>query len=145
MLDVLCVPKLSYNLVSVPKAAEAGKTTEFDDAHCRIFCKNRKLVAIATKVGSLYYLECTKPTGENPRVNSAETQESKAYTWHRRFGHLGVQNLQKLTRDKMVESRNFDVSTDLKFCEMCVGGKHHRSPFQSGTSARSDEPLGLVQ
>ena len=44
----------------------------------------------------------------------------------------------------MVRSSDFDVSTDLEFCETCVGGKHHRSPFQIGTSARPEEPLGLV-
>ena len=33
-LHVLYVPGLSYNLVSVAKAAECGKTTEFIDGTC---------------------------------------------------------------------------------------------------------------
>ena len=56
--DVLYVPALSYNLVSVAKAAENGKVTEFDDNGCHILGSRRKLVAKATRVGSLYYLNC---------------------------------------------------------------------------------------
>ena len=94
--SVLYVPKLSYSLLSVSKAAEAGKTVEFDETHCQILGANQKPVAMATKVGSLYCLECTQPASGKPQVNAAETQ-SKAFQWHRRFGHLGVQSLQKLS------------------------------------------------
>ena len=32
--DVLYVPKLSYNLLSVPRAAKAGKTAKFSETGC---------------------------------------------------------------------------------------------------------------
>lgn len=35
LYDVLHVPELSYNLLSVSKAAENGKTTEFNVSGCR--------------------------------------------------------------------------------------------------------------
>ena len=35
--NVLYVPKLSYNLLSVSKASEARKTTKFDKCGCKIF------------------------------------------------------------------------------------------------------------
>ena len=56
--DVLYVPELSYNLLSVSKAAEAGKTFEFDGERGRIVGTNGKLIGIATKIGNLYYLDC---------------------------------------------------------------------------------------
>ena len=34
--DVLYVPKLSHNLLSVPKATNAGKTAKFNEAVCQI-------------------------------------------------------------------------------------------------------------
>ena len=143
--DVLYVPRLSYNLLSVSKVADAGKTTEFDDVHCRITGEGGKLLAMATKVGSLYYLDYQK-ISRGQQVNAAETKkpESKESIWHRRFGHLGVRNLQKLARDDMINNFDFDASSDLTFCETCVGGKHHKSKFPKGTSNRSTEPLGLV-
>ena len=52
----LLIPKLAYNLLSVSKSSEAGKTFEFSESGCEIFNASGKCIAFATKVGSLYYL-----------------------------------------------------------------------------------------
>ncbi len=58
---LLYVPKLSYNLLSVSKASEAGNTTKFSRLGCEIIDRKGKVAAFATKAGSLYYLEyCRK-------------------------------------------------------------------------------------
>ena len=57
LADVLCVPELSYNLVSVPKATEKGVMVSFEDSMCHIFDKKKREIAMATKSGRLYYLE----------------------------------------------------------------------------------------
>ena len=54
MTYMLHVPKLSYNLLSVSKATEAGKTTKFREDGCHILDANQKLIAAATREGSLY-------------------------------------------------------------------------------------------
>ena len=51
--NVLYVPKLSYNLLSVSKVAQEGKVTKFGKIACHILDRDRKLIARATKVGSL--------------------------------------------------------------------------------------------
>ena len=40
--NVLHVPKLSYNLLSVPKATKAGKTAKFSESGCRIFLRKNE-------------------------------------------------------------------------------------------------------
>ena len=47
--DVFYVPKLSYNLLSVSKAAEAGKMTVFTETKAEILDSKGKLVAAATR------------------------------------------------------------------------------------------------
>jgi len=74
-------------------------------------------------------------------VDKSETMED---TWHRRFGHLGARNLQKLAKHRMVDGFDFDATKQIKFCESCVNGKHHRSNFPTSGGKRSEEPLGLV-
>ena len=54
--DVLYVPKLSYNILSVSRISD--KTTRFGEASCQILDENRKLIGAATTVGELYYLNC---------------------------------------------------------------------------------------
>ena len=56
--DVLHVPDLSCNLVSVSKASEMGKVTEFDGSGCWFKNSDGKVVAMATRCGSLYFLDC---------------------------------------------------------------------------------------
>ena len=47
LLEVLFVPSLSYNLVSVSKAAERGKDAKFDQDGCKIVSKSGRIVARA--------------------------------------------------------------------------------------------------
>ena len=98
LMDVLYVPKLSYNLLSVSKATEAGATTEFNELGCQIYNGSNKLIAVAKKTGSLYYLNCLTCI---EKVNVVD-QKTKEMIWHRRFRHLGMQNLQRLVRSKLV-------------------------------------------
>ena len=60
LLDVLYVPDLAYNLLSVSKEAESGKMTKFDANGCQILNGNQKVIAKATRCGSLYYLDYEK-------------------------------------------------------------------------------------
>ena len=51
LLDVLHVPGLSCNLLSVSKAAENGKVTKFNKDGCKILNSDNKLIAKAKKLG----------------------------------------------------------------------------------------------
>jgi hypothetical protein len=55
--NVLFVPNLSYNLLSVSKVAEAGKSVSFEETTCNISRSDGEIIAIAKKVGCLYYLD----------------------------------------------------------------------------------------
>ena len=52
LYNVLCVPKLSYNLLSVSKATEARKGVEFNSTDCQIVDKEGKVVAFGIRKGS---------------------------------------------------------------------------------------------
>ena len=132
--NVLLVPKLSYSLLSVSKASEAGKTTRYNKSGCEIL----KVVAFATRVGNLYYLEhCSK----NQKLNV--TEESKERLWHRRYGHIGEQNLKNLASGELVEQFDYNTSRSIGFCESCIGGKQHRTPFDN-SSRQTSELLELI-
>ena len=124
--DVLYVPTLAYNLLSVAKVADVGKTVTFGDMHAEIVNDEGKVVAVVSKVGNLYYLDCELI--HNQQVNSASHQLNEIL-WHQRFGHLGERNLRKLKKAGLVKGFNYDVSKDIDFCEPCVHGKIHQCSF----------------
>ena len=136
---VLYLPNLSYNLLSVSKAAETGHTTSFSSTSCEIVDQKRRVTAFATKVGSLYYLEyCRKE-----KAHTSRNDDSKERLRHRRYGHVGEQNLQKLAKDEMLQQFDYDTNKRVGFCESCIGGKMHRSPFEQ-SRRHTTGPLELV-
>ena len=71
------------------------------------------------------------------------TKVNKERLWHRRYGHLSEQNLHKLARKGLVEVFDYNETNSIVFCETCIGGKHHRSPFKP-SKRQVNEPLELV-
>ena len=90
----------------------------------------------------MYYLDCFADRQE-ANLLQKHSHTTKEQIWHKRYGHLGAQNLEKLANGKLVHGFDSDVSQDIDFCEPCVTGKHHRSQFPTSIS-RSNELLGLV-
>ena len=139
LLDVLYVPSLSYNLLSVSKAAENGKMIKFVKEGCKILDASGRTIARARRLGSLYYLDC----GVIDRANVSKSKSNPTVLWHRRFGHLSIRGLQTLARDGLVNGLTSSFSDEIGLCEPCVNGKHHRTPFEE-RSCRSTVPLGIV-
>ena len=135
--DVLHVPDLAYNLVSVSKASERGKLTEFDGVDCRFKNSDGKVVAMGTRCGSLYFLDCQSSEEANV-VGSNED------LWHKRYGHLGYDGLRRLAAERLVDGFDFNCKKQISFCEACTKGKQHKSPFLVGGGTRAEGMLDLV-
>ncbi|KAK3735648.1 hypothetical protein QZH41_001075 [Actinostola sp. cb2023] len=141
--DVLFVPKLSYSLLSVPKATGAGLKVSFDKSECKIVRADGATIAVGKKVGSLFHLKYRREV-ELSNAATAELSMSKEMLWHQRYGHLGTQNLKKLANESLVTGFDFDPKKGLDFCEACVQGKLHRCSFPTSGTKRATEPLGLA-
>ena len=137
--DVLYIPALAYNLLSVLKAVEKGNTVTFSDNECQILKADHQMIVKGVRYGNLYYLDCQADVEAH-----AALQELQEDLWHRRYGHLGVQSLQKLARGELVKGLKYNPSKGVGFCRACVEGKHKKTPFQVGEPKRAAEPLDLV-
>ena len=58
LFDILYVPQMFYNLLSVSKATKLGKTFESVQMSCNILDKRKRAVTTATKSGNFYHLNC---------------------------------------------------------------------------------------
>ena len=136
--EVLYLPDLDKNLLSVRAMVKLGATIMFEDGVCKV-SRNAKLLAIGIMVGKLYVLKVIP----EEHVNIA-MDESSLKLWHYRFGHLGMENIMKLVNDKLVEG--MDNATDLTsvICEACIMGKQHRCPYPKGSAERATEPFQLI-
>ena len=138
--EVLYVPGLAYNLVSVSKAADAGKTVHFDDSVCEFRNESGEVIAVGAQEGSLFYLKIARKSRES--VSAAHNQNKKRL-WHRRLGHLNEQSMKRLVDKDLVNQLDYDMSEEFGVCEACIGGKQCKNGFKSSQTVTS-VPLELV-
>ena len=101
-----------------------------------------KLVGVGIKLGNLYYLQSARDTEKaHSTVTNNLTMEM---IWHRRYGHLGEQNMKVLANNNLVQDFSFDPKKKIFFCEPCAFGKNKRSKFPSDTKNTTTEILELV-
>eukprot|EP00794_Sanderia_malayensis_P002818 gene2818-3255_t len=96
--DVLYLPDLEKNLLSVRAMTNLDALVEFAGDECKI-SRNGKLLAIGQLVGKLYFLKLASDI----HVNLAKNSISEKQLWHNRLGHLGMDNVKQLAKDNMVK------------------------------------------
>ena len=89
----------------------------------------------------MYFLDCSGNDRQQANVAGSVLQEK---LWHRRYGHLGIQNLKRLVVEDMVVGLRSDMTQDIGVWEPCAEGKHHRSKFPTADGKRGKEILDLV-
>ena len=142
--DVLYVPKLGSNLLSVSKIVEGGLQVQFGGLGCLVKALNGDIQAIASREGNLYRLQCkTVLGGESAQV--ATSSKEGLILWHRRMGHLNVQSLRALPGlVSGLDLPNLHGDNLLKACEGCIEGKQQRHSFPKEGATRATKVLGLV-
>ncbi|XP_055627599.1 uncharacterized protein LOC129769384 isoform X1 [Toxorhynchites rutilus septentrionalis] len=134
MSDVLCVPDLAINLLSVSKVCKNGFRVLFTKEECQVVDPDNAIVAIGREVDGLYKLsEVKKPVGNL-------VKDGRYELWHRRMGHLSASGMKRLK--SMVTGLEFEVKDPAK-CVPCIEAKHCRQPFEA-KGHREDRILELV-
>lgn len=136
MKDVLYIPELRDNLLSVRKLTSAGAEVQFRRNKAFIMV-NRELLATAYLRGNLYELEINI---KKPEAGLCKKEE--AVLWHRRLGHIGQHGMDTLMKTNLIPSSNLK-SDKIGFCDVCVEGKQSREPFD-GTRIRAKRPLERI-
>jgi len=134
--NVLHVPDLTTNLLSVSKITQRGLTVVFEKEKCTIYDEDKNIVATATEDHGMYKLNKSKN-----HVNIANTTASNYEIWHRRLGHPSHNALIKM-KDELLEGIKVDAISQ-NVCISCIKNKQHRLPFKSSTK-RTTQPLQLV-
>lgn len=126
--DVLFIPDLTVNLISVSCLTEKLFKLSFTDKTCN-FIKSGKVVLSARKIGRVYIL---LTVGRANLTTSATSKDMML--WHQRLGHLNFDSLASLR--KVANGIDFQVTTQKEVCEVCLKGKQSRAPFVTNPNKR---------
>lgn len=163
--EVVYVPGLSTNLISVGKMTAKGLEVHFDTQKCYInYGKN--VIASATMINGVYQMDiarqqarkenelavvCQSADSRDP-LKSTEGQQAEAVNlcavkptqtlWHRRLCHLNRRSMD-LLKQGMANGINY-TDTVRSTCVACCEGKQSRIPFPKRSYNRATEKLGLI-
>ncbi|KAF2890377.1 hypothetical protein ILUMI_15796, partial [Ignelater luminosus] len=97
--NVLHVPELRRNLLSVKKLEMNGMTVKFENGEVKLLNKNGDCFG-SRKRDKLYEIEFKV---EKLGCYETEIENEELTTWHQRLGHMEYTTLEKLIKRKMVE------------------------------------------
>lgn len=136
--NVLYVPSLTTNLLSVSELTKNGNSVIFEPNKCLIRNNLGVLVAEAELVDGVYRVNLQT---QNCLLTSTKVNGE---TWHRRLGHINSNDMNKMKRCGLVDGLDYSdtFATSKLNCEICCEGKQSRLPFATGS--RATEILQIV-
>lgn len=136
--EILYVPSLKKNLLSVGVLEEKGYTVAFTHGKAIMWPSDGDMssnIVIGVKEANVYRL-----TG-NPIQAQVHTVMNPCELWHRRFGHLNYHSLPSFP-DMVTGMPPIKLIHD-RVCKGCALGKNVRKPYSS-SSRRSKGILDLI-
>jgi hypothetical protein len=142
--NVMYVPDLRSNLLSVGKITDKGSTVIFENNKVYILDKDGKEIMIGQKRNHLYYVrEILDKKGETAAA-SMNISRTKIQEWHEKFGHINEQQLKELARSNEVYGLNIGCNEHLINCSICLKAKQTRKSFSRNESHKKETLLELI-
>ncbi|KAH0818662.1 hypothetical protein GEV33_004129 [Tenebrio molitor] len=138
--NVLYVPDLTENLLSVKRLAKTGHSVEFTGEQCEI-SKNNIVIAKGKLSPDMYELRVPH---RSLAVKQNQHTPNCQHSWHRRFGHRHPEDVQKLEIKKMATGLKIQDCGIREVCECCIKGKMSRCPIPKKAATRATSVLELV-
>ncbi|KAF8725661.1 hypothetical protein HU200_020204 [Digitaria exilis] len=140
LTGVYHIPRLTANIISLGQLEEEGFKILLNQGALKIWDPEGRLVARVPRAASRLYI--LKVVVDKPVCLAAHTEET-AWRWHARYGHLGFQGLQKLSKGEMVIGLP-RIDHVNQVCDGCLVGKQRRFPFPAASKFRARQRLELV-
>ena len=151
--DVLFIPSNPHNLLSLGRWDSAGGNYHGGKNMLTLY-KDDEKIAIGKKIANhLYKMKSftiqrtgsTSPTiTKEPHSFSIREPAKSWEVWHKRYGHIGNDNLQELLTKNLVDGLTIDIQTPKYDCIPCTQAKQHVESFPMTKPKRHTEPGELT-
>jgi len=123
--NVLHVPGTRNNLISLGRWDAEGCKYIGKNGQINLITSDGKTIAKGNKItNNLYKMHFTMNKLEKPAEVMFHTTKAESWDmWHKHFGHVSYDGLQKLLDNKMVNGFNIDKNSDKSNCIACMEAK----------------------
>lgn len=141
--DVLYVPKLNVNLISVGAIQQNGYSVLFRRNVCRILRESDGECALsASRTGRSYVVGFTSKT---VAYSAKDMKQVSRRRWHNRLGHPSPKVVDTLVKKSLIDVSDVGTtSDDSKNCGACLEGKMTRRHFEEVKCRDVNQKLRLV-
>ena len=138
--NVLHVPDLGYQLLSVQNWDQAGYTTIFENKICRIK-HGRETLATGTLTNGLYKLDLDTVQSSSGKALAVQSLRSI----HEQLAHVSPHTIMQMKSLGLIKSPDIERKDINEFlCEGCLRGKGHRDPIPKRSTSKSKVLLELI-
>ena len=140
--NVLLVPDLNVNLISVSAIQENGYYVIFRRNNCEVVRESDGDCALkAPRQGRSYQVQCT-PRGTAYSAHSMKPNTKSV--WHNCLGHLASNVVELLESRKPIQVSDKGIVHETEKCAVCIAGKMTRRHFPSNENRSAKRKLDLV-
>lgn len=128
--DVLYVPDLDSNLLSVSKLMDSNVSVSFTKDRCT-FGKDGRTFGIASCIGHLYHVQMELTRDSALLLSTAKDVRQDLSLWHRRFAHINERRVLEMFKNNAVHGLVLKDQSTKGRCSSCIVGKHSANPSPS--------------
>jgi len=139
--DVLYVPTMNSNLISLGQLLEKGFSMNMNQGFLEIFDAANKMVLKAPMAQNRTF-QVNLRTVES-QCFSVSMLANDSWLWHMRLGHLNFRDLSLLRSKELVHGLP-SIQIPSKVCDSCQVSKQPRTAFSSYTPSRAKELLQVI-
>ncbi|UYV65495.1 hypothetical protein LAZ67_3004515 [Cordylochernes scorpioides] len=133
--EVLNVPELNSNLISVSKITEDEKQIIFDENGARIIDNNGSSIITAKRKDNIYAIDACA---------NIKLEENNWKIWHKRLAHINENYMNMVLKGPMVYGFSCSPINNLEPCITCIQSKCTILPFKEIDLKQSTKPLDLI-
>jgi hypothetical protein len=134
LYNVLYVPNIRRNLISVPILDDKGYSVKFKSR--RVYTSRGKISVKGTKEDNMYFLKVDNKRSISDYVN---VSNDDSYLWHLRLGHINKDKLIRMNKSGLLPT---NISEKFAICESCIKGKMTNKSFSKHW--KSSELLEII-
>ena len=148
LTDVLYVPAIGTNLLSVSKLTDKGCEVQFSkNGQATILNQKDRSIATAYRKNGMYQVRvstCFLARKSTPKVQERRPKPFPIELWHQRLGHLNFSDIRKLTGIATGIRICPEINNqDRRFCVSCLEGKMD-CQYNKQASLRASKKLELI-
>ena len=139
--NVLYIPEAPNCLLSVSRLDENDGRIIFHNRKCQLENKEGNIIGHGGMKGRLYLLDAKLIQTSQETSHYSSSPKITWDQWHRRYGHISVTSLERLSQNGMVSGLLIDQSSKPSItCEACIQAKQAHKPFPKEAEHKSETP-----